>query len=175
VDASLAGIFAGACLFLYNPALQVCLHVACRSHLRAALPWPCLPFPPLPGIYSDSFPGYPQNIYKSSRYHDKLMLAAGWLYRATGAEAARRQLSVAWAGHVRPPSVATQYKLVGEGSPSYCMPAFAPRSPLPPSAGNTGYLTAAHKHYTDAGGRWQVSPYVSWDAAFPPAIVLLLG
>jgi hypothetical protein len=81
VGARLAGIVVGTCFLLYNPALQVCLHTACHSHLRSALPGPC---PPLPGIYSDSFPGYPQNIYKSSRYHDKLMLAAGWLYRATG-------------------------------------------------------------------------------------------
>ena len=35
-------------------------------------------------MYSKSQPGYPW-VYSCSRYHDKLMLAAGWLYRATGA------------------------------------------------------------------------------------------
>lgn len=38
----------------------------------------------VPGRYSSSYPGYPQDIYGSSRYPDKLMLAAGWLGRATG-------------------------------------------------------------------------------------------
>ncbi|PSC67746.1 endo-beta-1,4-glucanase 1 [Micractinium conductrix] len=36
------------------------------------------------GIYSVSYPGYPSDLYKSNRYRDKLMLAAAWLYRATG-------------------------------------------------------------------------------------------
>ncbi|EFN58136.1 hypothetical protein CHLNCDRAFT_141891 [Chlorella variabilis] len=38
----------------------------------------------VPGQYSDSMPGYPQDLYESNRYHDKLMLAAAWLHRATG-------------------------------------------------------------------------------------------
>jgi hypothetical protein len=45
------------------------------------------PEPPVPctaGLFSKSYPGYPW-VYSCSRYHDKLMLAAGWLYRATGA------------------------------------------------------------------------------------------
>ncbi|EFN57879.1 hypothetical protein CHLNCDRAFT_8109, partial [Chlorella variabilis] len=67
----------------------------------------------VPGIYSSSFPGYP-DVYKSSRYLDKLMLAAAWLHRATG---------------------------------------------------NTTYLAQAHKHYNDAGGRWQMAPYISWRIA----------
>lgn len=36
------------------------------------------------GLFSKSYPAYPW-VYSCSRYHDKLMLAAGWLYRATGA------------------------------------------------------------------------------------------
>jgi hypothetical protein len=36
----------------------------------------------VPGIYSSSFPGYP-DVYTSNRYLDKLMLAAAWLARAS--------------------------------------------------------------------------------------------
>ncbi|KAL4444350.1 hypothetical protein ABPG75_012087 [Micractinium tetrahymenae] len=38
----------------------------------------------VPGRYSSSYPSYLNDIYGSSRYPDKLMLAAGWLGRATG-------------------------------------------------------------------------------------------
>lgn len=38
------------------------------------------------GAYATSLPGYPADLYVSNKvlYEDKLMLAASWLYRATG-------------------------------------------------------------------------------------------
>ena len=36
------------------------------------------------GAYATSLPGYPADLYGSDLYEDKLMLAASWLYRATG-------------------------------------------------------------------------------------------
>lgn len=42
---------------------------------------------PCAGKYSDSYPGYNKDVYGSSSFHDKLFLAAAWLYRATGAAA----------------------------------------------------------------------------------------
>ncbi|KAL4457269.1 hypothetical protein ABPG75_012134 [Micractinium tetrahymenae] len=45
------------------------------------------------------------------------------------------------------------------------------------ATGNASYLVAAHRHWRDAGG-WsgdEVSPYVSYDAVYGPAAVLLLG
>lgn len=44
---------------------------------------------PCAGKYSDSYPGYNKDVYGSSSFHDKLFLAAAWLYRATGVDAAR--------------------------------------------------------------------------------------
>jgi hypothetical protein len=53
--------------------------------------------------------------------------------------------------------------------------------PLPPSlspAGNSSYLTAAYRHWRDAGGMYgtagSVNPYVSWDSVYAPAAALLL-
>ena len=61
---------------------------ACVAHAAEALCLaPCSPdslASPPAGIYSVSYPGYPSDLYKSNRYRDKLMLAAAWLYRATG-------------------------------------------------------------------------------------------
>ena len=37
------------------------------------------------GLFAKSYEGYPEWLYGTSYYNDKLMLAAGWLYRATGA------------------------------------------------------------------------------------------
>lgn len=45
------------------------------------------------------------------------------------------------------------------------------------ATGEAAYLSAAHRHWTDAGG-WngdEVSPYVSYDVVYGPAAVLLLG
>ncbi|KAI3425705.1 hypothetical protein D9Q98_007681 [Chlorella vulgaris] len=79
------------------------------------------------GLYGTSNPKSSW-VYRCSRYHDKLMLAAGWLYRATG---------------------------------------------------NASYLQAAHQHWRDAGGMYgsagSVSPYVSWDSLYAPAVALLLN
>ncbi|EFN55441.1 hypothetical protein CHLNCDRAFT_133737 [Chlorella variabilis] len=50
-----------------------------RDHAEQLYAWGAS----LQGMYSKSQPGYPW-VYSCSRYHDKLMLAAGWLYRATG-------------------------------------------------------------------------------------------
>ena len=36
------------------------------------------------GLYSSSLQGYPGWLYETGRHRDKLMLAASWLYRATG-------------------------------------------------------------------------------------------
>lgn len=36
------------------------------------------------GLFAKSYKGYPEWLYGTSYYNDKLMLAAGWLYRATG-------------------------------------------------------------------------------------------
>lgn len=36
------------------------------------------------GLYSNTLPGYPDWLYATGRYRDKLMLASSWLYRATG-------------------------------------------------------------------------------------------
>jgi hypothetical protein len=38
----------------------------------------------------------------------------------------------------------------------------------------TSYLAAAHKHYVAAGGRWQLSPYISYDSQFVPAASVLI-
>ncbi len=45
---------------------------------------------------------------------------------------------------------------------------------LRPLAGQATYLAAAHQHFLDAGGRWAIAPYVSYDATFVPAVMLLL-
>ena len=37
-----------------------------------------------------------------------------------------------------------------------------------------GYLQDAFGFYTAAGGRWDISPYISWDESYPEAVVLLL-
>lgn len=54
---------------------------------RTALPLAAWPHPPRAGLFAKSYPGYPW-VYASDRYHDKMMLGAAWLYRATGGRAA---------------------------------------------------------------------------------------
>jgi hypothetical protein len=113
------------------------------------------------GLFSQSFPGYP-GVYASGRYLDKLMLAAAWLHRATGML----------------PVLGTQSLgiwLLG----SYTRPCQLGLSVLLTvsrmhAAGNTSYLDAAHRHYQAAGGRWQISPYISFDHMFVPAVAVLL-
>lgn len=38
------------------------------------------------GLFAKTYEGYPKWLYGTSYYNDKLMLAAGWLFRATGAQ-----------------------------------------------------------------------------------------
>ncbi|KAI7836339.1 hypothetical protein COHA_009798 [Chlorella ohadii] len=68
-----------------------------------------------PGLFAKTYDGYPEWLYGTSYYNDKLMLAAGWLFRATGnstyLDAAHRHWLAAggrkghrdkWGGEVNP-------------------------------------------------------------------------
>ena len=73
-----------ACLIEWQLRCNRC-SASCTLHRW--LPSCCPPGPHrCAGLFAKSYEGYPEWLYGTSYFRDKLMLAAGWLFRATGAE-----------------------------------------------------------------------------------------
>ena len=145
-----------------------------------------------PGLYSDSYPGYNKDVYGSSSYRDKLLLAAAWLYRATGGccweccfvLAAAAAAGVAWCalcrpGHAAPvvrchPVRVTQAGVDASLAEQVDLTSVRTTGALAPPAGQDVYQQEAFTWFSQLGGRWGASVYVSWDDVTAPAVMTLL-